>query len=160
MRAQRTNNQFGNDNMATRARAAGISPNTVRARVNKGMSLEQALRTPILRKAKVATFDLCLKHRIDQNTLQYRLGKGMSLEEALATPVNSNLSRKVSRARVIEEEWGKPAKEVVRELLRENHSQRSIAEIIGACVNWTRTIIAELKQEAAELQQNTAGDAA
>lgn len=141
-------NQFPEDNMAARARAAGISPNTVRARVRSGMTVEQAISMKRCRKAPRATLDVAIKHRINQNTLQYRLGTGMTLEQALAMPVDESRSRKVPRAMAIAEEWGKPAIEVVRELLAERKSQKAIAGILGACLNWTRGLIKQIEQAA------------
>ncbi|WP_405118793.1 hypothetical protein [Pseudomonas leptonychotis] len=144
-------NQFDPEtNMAARARAAGISPNTVRARVRSGMTVDQAIGMQRCRKAPRATLDVAIKHRINQHTLQTRLGNGMSLEEALSTPADESRSRKVSRAQVIEEEWGKPPIEVVRELLAEKKSQRTIALILGACLNWTRDQIKQIEQESAQ----------
>lgn len=143
-------NQYPDDNMAARARAAGISPNTVRARVRSGMTVDQAISTARRRKPPRATLDLAIQHRINQHTLQTRLGTGMTLEQALATPVDESRSRKVSRAQVIAEEWGKQPIEVVRELLAERKSQRAIAGILGACLNWTRDLIKQIELEKAQ----------
>ncbi|HHG4356319.1 TPA: hypothetical protein ACPWEY_000005 [Pseudomonas aeruginosa] len=130
-------NKFGTENMASRARAVGISPNTVRARVRSGMTVEEALEAPRRRQPPTATFDLALRHRINQRTLKGRLQSGMSLEEALTTPLNESNSRKVPREDLIAESWGRPADDVIRELRAEGKSIRAVAEIIGASVTWT-----------------------
>lgn len=130
-------NQFGPENMASRARALGISPNTVRARVRSGMSVEEALTTPRRRQPPTVTFDLALQHRINQRTVRSRMQSGMSLAEALSTPLNESNSRKVPREDLIAESWGRPADDVIRELRAEGKSIRAVAEIIGASVTWT-----------------------
>lgn len=130
-------NQFGTEDMASRARAVGLSPNTVRARVRSGMSVEEALNTPRRRQPPRATFDLALQHRINQRTLKGRLQSGMSLEEALTAPLNESNSRKVPREDLIAESWGRPADDVIRELRAEGKSIRAVAGIIGASVTWT-----------------------
>ncbi|MED5607846.1 hypothetical protein VV867_09130 [Pseudomonas sp. JH-2] len=130
-------NQFGTENMASRARAAGISPNTVRARVRSGMTVEEALGLRRKRKPATVTFDLALQHHINQRTVLNRMQKGMSLEEALTTPLNESNSRKVPREDLIAESWGCPADDVIRELRAEGKSIRAVAEIVGASVTWT-----------------------
>jgi len=130
-------NQFGADNLASRARAVGISPNTVRARVRSGMSIEQALAMPRQRQAALITFDLALQHRINQRTIRSRMQNGMCLADALSTPIDESKSRKVPREDLIAESWGRPADDVIRELRAEGKSIRAIAEIIEASVTWT-----------------------
>lgn len=130
-------NQFGTENMASRARAAGISPNTVRARVRSGMTVEEALAAPRLREPPTVTFDLALQHRINQRTVRSRMQNGMCLADALPTPLDESKSRKVPREDLIAESWGRPADEVIRELRAERKSIRAVAEIIGASVTWT-----------------------
>lgn len=130
-------NQFGTENMASRARAAGISPNTVRARVRSGMTVEEALAAPRLRQPPTVTFDLALLHRINQRTVRSRMQNGMCLADALSTPLDESKSRKVPREDLIAESWGRPADEVIRELRAERKSIRAVAEIIGASITWT-----------------------
>lgn len=130
-------NQFGTENMASRARAAGLSPNTVRARVLSGMTVDEALTTPRRRQPPRATLELALQHHINQRTLRGRLDSGMPLPEALSTPLDHSKSRKVPRDDLIAESWGRPADDVIRELRAEGKSIRAVAEIIGASVTWT-----------------------
>ncbi len=76
-------------------RAEGVvSVGTIESRLNKGWSLEEALKTPLLKevtyKGKTYRSTRALIHAegvVSVRTIQSRLSKGWSLEEALKTPV-------------------------------------------------------------------------
>lgn len=101
-------NHFSNN--AQMARHWGISPSLLHRRVHdKGMSLEDALTTPISRKhsAQEVTDHLGNKYcsrslmakayGISSLTLGDRLKRGWSMEEALTTPIDTSSYRKTKR---------------------------------------------------------------
>lgn len=101
-------NRFNNN--AQMARHWGISPSLLHRRVHdKGMSLEDALTTPISRKhsAQEVTDHLGNKYRsrslmakaygISSLTVGDRLKRGWSMEEALTTPIDTSNYRKTKK---------------------------------------------------------------
>ena len=75
-----------------------IDISTFRWRISKGMSLEDALTTPVKKDEEYIMTDhlgnifptqikMCEHYKINYNVFRYRISKGMSLKDALTTPV-------------------------------------------------------------------------
>ena len=84
----------------------GIKPSTYRARINKGMSVEDALKLEDMNKISVKDHlgnefssinDMCRHYGIGASTYRKRIKKGMSLEDALTSEfITPKFSRSVS----------------------------------------------------------------
>jgi hypothetical protein len=80
------------NSIATAARAHGLRPRTVQARVRNGMPLRQALNTPSMQDGTIRRFSPEQRRRIEEsglnyNVVWYRVMKGgMSFEKAIAMP--------------------------------------------------------------------------
>ena len=85
--------------LAGLCREFGLVYQTVWARLDKGMTLEQAIDTPLKRHNNVPIiykgkeYDnvkaLCIKKNLNPGTIYLRLRQGMTLEQAIDTPIKS-----------------------------------------------------------------------
>jgi len=80
------------DSVAKKARTHSLKGGTVRARLARGWSLDEALNTPIWgnrHTQQKPPCDLARDHGLNPGTVKARLRRGWSLEKALNTPVHS-----------------------------------------------------------------------
>lgn len=83
---QQGSNNPDPNSIAGLALAHGMKTGTIYGRLKQGMTLEEALTTPVRKMAVVAR-----AHGMHPVTVCDRLRRGMTLDEALSTPVSSSL---------------------------------------------------------------------
>jgi transposase-like protein len=84
--------------IASLARKHGINPGTVHSRMQRGITLEQALTTPLKTSKKI--IERARQHGLKYATFYYRMRQGWSLERALTEPLPDRSNSISAQARV------------------------------------------------------------
>ena len=93
---KRTEPHFYTEEQKERARKAGVAIRTVSARRSKGMTIDEALDTPLGRQPFFTPEQrkIIRKKGINRGTVQSRMLKGMHFEEAVNMPLMKHYNRK------------------------------------------------------------------